>query len=294
MSADAVALFRPKNADALRPLLDLDDDDDSDGLYAEELEDGSFLVHTFQPFAVFQADVDEGRAWLSQLGEAEGDPRGVLFFPDTRDPEGRTYDAIVSEMEDDGVWISATPLSREEATARKAELAKQLAEAQKMVEALTAGGGLDANDAGPVQDLARKLLAQNPEASTSFGAAKMIEDVQKQLLAALGIDGGVDSGDHVVVLVRRKTELEVDEDDVEDAYRLDDGSTALHTFVPLASRDALVSELAGPRAEWVAEHDDPRGVPTFVSAHLDDLTDVTSYEDVLERLGDHVTFVRPR
>ena len=49
MSADAVALFRPKNADALRPLLDLDDDDDSDGLYAEELEDGSFLVHTFQP-----------------------------------------------------------------------------------------------------------------------------------------------------------------------------------------------------------------------------------------------------
>lgn len=316
MSADAIALLRPKNPEALRPFLDLDDGDESDGLYAEELDDGAFLVHTFQPFAVFQADVDEGRVWLAQLvtGTKEGlsevhdDPRGVLFFPDADAPEAETYDAIVSELEGKGVWIPALPLTREEATARKAALARDLAEAHRMVAALTGGEVLETpksvalgddhgdDELGAMHALAKNFLAENPDGATSFGAAKMLEDVQKKLMAAFGIAGGglaEDTGENLVLLVRRKTELDIDEDDVEDAFRLDDGSIALHTYVPVASRSALVAELAGPRAAWVAEHDDPRGVPTFESVHLDDLTDVTSYDDVLERLGDHVTFVKP-
>ncbi len=277
MTADAIALLRPKNPDALRPLLDLDDDDESDGLYAEELEDGAFLVHTFQPFAVFQADLDEGRVWLSQLGDAGAhvDPRGVLFFPDTHEPEARTYDDAVNELLPHGVFVPAAPLTREEAANRKATLARERLDAERMIAALTGEGGASTNDL-----------------STSFGAARMIEDVQKQVMAALGLAGATDAGDHVVVLVKRKTELDVDEDDVADAYRLDDGAVALHTLVPLASRESLVADLRAARAGWVAEHDDPRGVPTFVSALLDDLTDVTSYDEVLARLGDKVTFVR--
>ena len=85
--ADAIALFRPRVREKLVPFLDLDEDDEeSEGLYAEELEDGSVLVHTFQPFEVFANDPGEGHTWLEQFGDAleevHDDPRGMLFFID--------------------------------------------------------------------------------------------------------------------------------------------------------------------------------------------------------------------
>src|SRR5688572_23227719 len=103
MSADAIAVFHPKDPDQLKPFLDLDDEsEESDGLYAEALADGTMLVHTFQPFEVFEQNPGEARAWLSQFGAAlpdvHDDPRGLLFFPDTYEPNATTYDAVVAEM----------------------------------------------------------------------------------------------------------------------------------------------------------------------------------------------------
>lgn len=305
MPADALVLLRPKNPTLLEPYLDIDDDegddegeDESDLPYAERLADGAFLVHTFQPFAVFQGDPDEGRVWLEAFAEvldgAHDDPRGVFFFPDEPAIEADTYDEIVAEVEAArrGLWIPKALLTAAERAARNATLSRDLEEAKRMVAALT-GTEMTDEDAQRAVAMAKGLSSGAPELATPFGAAKLLEDVQKQLMGAMGLVSRP-SEDTVVVLVKRKTELEVDEDEVVDAYLLEDGSVALETFVPLASRDDLAAELRGPRAAWIEEHEDPRGVPTFSSVHLESLEDVGQYEAVLEVLGDEVTFLRVR
>ena len=108
---DAVALFRPVRPDALTPFLDLDDDaEESNGIYAEALEDGSFLLYTFQPFEAFTEDPSVAHAWLAQFGEAlaevHEDPRGVMFFPDDVEPEATTYEGVIEEVGDDAFWVS--------------------------------------------------------------------------------------------------------------------------------------------------------------------------------------------
>ncbi len=293
MPADAIALLRPKDPEKLRPYLDLDDDDESDGLYAEELEGGAFMVHTFQPFAVFQGDHDEGRVWLEGLGDAlahaHDDPRGVLFFPDDKEPEGSTYDAVVAEVEAHGIWIPFATLGEAEAAERNARLAKDLEDAKRMVAALTGGGSGEGPSPDELEALARRLQGSSESADPAFGAAKMFEDVQRQVMSALGLP--MVSGDTIVLMVDHAPNVELDEVDVADAFELQDGSVALHTYVPLASREELLAELRGTRADWVKGHTDARGIPTFSSVHLDDLEDVTSYADVLERLGAEVTFL---
>jgi hypothetical protein len=108
--SDAVVVLHPIHREALLPFLDLDEDsEDSDGIYAEELEDGSFLLYTFQPYAVFAENVGEAHTWLAQLGDdlalMHDDPRGVMFFPDTLEPEAQTYDAVVAEVAGEGMFV---------------------------------------------------------------------------------------------------------------------------------------------------------------------------------------------
>jgi len=298
MPADTIALLRPKDPEKLKPYLDLDGEEETDFPYAEELEGGAFLVHTFQPFAVFQGDHDEGRVWLESLGvalsDAHDDPRGVLFFPDDHEPTATTYAEVVAEVEAHGIWIPLAALSKDEATARNARLAKDLAEAQRMVAELT-GEPIEGEEAiaTEIEELARRLQGSAAAAGgdPAFGAARMFEDVQKQLMGALGLP--MVSGETLVVLLDHPPEAELDEADVADAYELPDGSIALHTFVAPSAAEELRAELGGVRRDWVKAHTDPRGVPTFSSVHLDGLGDVTSYAEVLERLGDEVTFLVP-
>lgn len=177
MSADAVALFRPKDPAKLRPFLDLDDEtEESDGLYAEPLGDGAMLVHTFQPFEVFEQNPDEAREWLAQFGDAlpdvHDDPRGLLFFPDSIEPEGTTYDAVVAEVGDEGVWI-ATLLAAEDALDGDA--------------AAWPPGGLPPIDMQTLQAFAGQLLGGADAPATSFQVAKLFENVQQDLLEALGM-----------------------------------------------------------------------------------------------------------
>lgn len=149
--ADAVAVFRPRIREKLTPFLDLDDEnDESDGLYAEALEDGSFLVHTFQPFSAFEEDPDEVLEWLSQFGDAlpdvHVDPRGLLVYPDSLEPEGGTYEEIVAAVEEEGIWVSTD------------------------------------NALGPLMELAGKL-ATDP---SSFEIGQMLTGLQEQMMSALG------------------------------------------------------------------------------------------------------------
>jgi len=116
---DAIVVFHPSDPSKLEPFLDLDDEnEESEGLYAEKLEDGTYLVHTFQPFEVFANTPLEVFEWLSQFeevtaGEAgfeplHDDPRGLLFFPDSIEPQATTYDALIAELADQGIFV---PLS---------------------------------------------------------------------------------------------------------------------------------------------------------------------------------------
>ena len=71
MSADAIVVFHPTDPSKLEPFLDLDEEsEESEGIYAEKLDDGTYLVHTFQPFDVFLQNPDEALSWLEQFGDA--------------------------------------------------------------------------------------------------------------------------------------------------------------------------------------------------------------------------------
>jgi hypothetical protein len=169
MSADAVVLFRPKDPEKLKPFLDLDDEsEESDGLYAEALDDGAMLVHTFQPFEVFEDNPSEAREWLAQFGDVladvHDDDRGILFFPDSHEAEARTYDAVVAEVGDDGIWIATSLVDEDDDE--------------------------PPIDMNALQAFAGQVLGRDPAsgAVTSFEVGKMFQDMQQELTRALGLE----------------------------------------------------------------------------------------------------------
>jgi hypothetical protein len=176
---DAVALFRPTSLEKLKPFLDLDDEnEESDGLYAESLDDGSVLVHTFQPYAAFQQSPLGAREWLLQFGEAlpevHDDVRGLLFFPETCEPEGRTYDAVVSEVEDDGIWIPTTPVEG---------LEDDILAAMDF----PAGALPPGVDLAQLEQVAAQLLGGGAKgAASSFEIGRLFEGMQQQLMDVFG------------------------------------------------------------------------------------------------------------
>lgn len=304
MGNDAVVLFRPKDPNKLRPFLDLDDEsDESEGLYAEELEDGSVLVHTFQPYAVFAAHPNEGRSWLGQFGPVlpfvHDDPRGLLFFPESCDPAASTYEDVVREIGDRGTWVPQKALSPEETRAYSEANAREVEELRRVTERLT--GGADEDDPPAEVDahaFAAKLLAgEAGDVDPSFAAAKLLESVQKRVLEAFGMggDGGEGLGGElsggVALLVKRTLPLDLDEDASVTAFgHLDDGTAVIES---LHTPELLAADLGGRAAEWITEHQDERGIPTFPAERLDDILDATSYDEALTRLGDDVSFVKP-
>lgn len=323
MSVDAVALFRPKNPAALRPYLDLDEDsEESNGLYAEALDDGSVLVHTFQPYAAFEENPIEGRAWLSEFGEdlplVHDDARGFLFFPDVCAPQGRTYDEVVAEIESAGIWIPAVPLTAEEARELEAAMEAEGDEMDRIAMAAWRGEPSDpqrAQGAMPGVDLeglsafAQQLFGSTNPGSAGAGApadmASMIAALQKQVMGALGMEGegfegqGLDEEvfDALVLLVKRTTPLALAgdaENAVNELVTLADGTAAIHTTSAVAGSSMMALQLAEAHADWVAEHDDARGVPSFGARHLDAIRGAAGYDAALATLGDAVVFLQPQ
>ena len=88
----------------------------------------------------------------------DDDPRGLLFFPDTCEPNATTYDAVVAEMADKGIFIAATLDDDREPTI----------------------------DFDALQSLAGQLLGRE-EAASSFEVAKLFEGMQQQFVEALGL-----------------------------------------------------------------------------------------------------------
>ena len=120
MGIDAVAVIKPPPPSRLRSVLDPDRDS------VVVLDDDTLLISTFIRLEACRNDLDEARGWLSGYGvrllEGHDDPRGVLFFPDVAEPRGRTYDEVVAQVEDGGVWVPASVLTPAELQARQARL----------------------------------------------------------------------------------------------------------------------------------------------------------------------------
>lgn len=186
---DAIALFRPRNKAMILPFLDLDDGENADGIYAEELPDGAFLVHTFQPFELFDDDPQEARNWLAQFGialpEVHDDARGFLFFPDGAEPDDpQSYDDVVNAIGDQGVWVGLGEVVEDDDD--DLEPGEQAAiDLQGLMGALAGGpGGMDP---AMLEKLGQLMggAPGGPQPGGSFEIGQMFEQVQRTLLDAM-------------------------------------------------------------------------------------------------------------
>lgn len=195
---DAIALFRPKNRSMLEPFLDLDEGEESDGLYAEPLEDGSFLVHTFQPFEIFVAHPSEARAWLSQFGvalpEVHDDPRGLLFFSEDDEPEeAATYEAVVAEIGDRGLWVSLSDVVDDEEDAWGAEEGDLDLE---KIQTLIREGGLPPAEMEMLHKMAGLFGGPTTgAAASSFEIGQLFQNMQREIFETLAGSAEASSGE---------------------------------------------------------------------------------------------------
>lgn len=268
MGTDAHILLRPRRPSLLRGVLDPETES------VDVLDDGSLLVSTFVRYRAIEHDLDEGRAILTRYGhaliDAHDDPRGVLFIPETS--RGRSYDAIVLAMSDAACWVPAAILTHDEEIA------------------------LARRRAGEFKRSTRR--APDPDASASM------EDLMARIGAMLTTPGTVETFGRVIargataMLLQRPSRTPLSSSSpwlsVNELLDLDDGTLAVRTDRAGDDGAELVAlALGGDLAEWVSEHGDPRGVPTFWATTLDAIAGAKTYEDAVALLGDALTFVRP-
>lgn len=101
--------------------------------------------------------------------------------------------------------------------------------------------------------------------------------------------------DDVVVLVRRRTALEVPPGarapDLYATHTLPDGAALLHSTWTMAQRHDLFAVLTTCHEEWLGEHDDPRGIPVLRASQLDIARAASSYDDAIYMLGSDITWM---
>lgn len=294
MGIDAILLLRPRSRALLRGVLD------PDTHRVRILEDGALLLSSFARFAPVKADLEEGRAILASYGpglvSAHDDARGILMFPDILEPRGRTYDAVVAEVESSAIWVPSAPLDGAELEVREAMLLAELDQMMALSEAMQQHRSEDDEGAdrtthdfspSPSTPSMEQLMAQLGAALSATGARDDFEAVMaagatcflmknRGGSATLGNGGG--SGFFGIQEVRV----------------LDDGTLVVMTDRggPEAT-DMVALGLGHDAGAWKREHTDPRGVPTFPEAQLPLIASAATYDDALTRLGQHVAFVTP-
>jgi len=100
--------------------------------------------------------------------------------------------------------------------------------------------------------------------------------------------------DSLVLFFRRRTPLALEigtGTHASDAYELSDETIVVHTNWLVSSRESLRRRLGDDLAEWVAEHHDPRGVPSCRAAQLEIVLGASTYEEALDLLDADVTWL---
>ncbi len=122
------------------------------------------------------------------LGEAldlHDDPRGILFFPDVAEVQSTTYDAVIAELDDSGLW---TPIVPADAVPSRLANAPQGSLEQLVATAMGAMGGelrseieraMVSGDPSRMEDLEERMAA-------AFGGEEAMEALAERLKLALG------------------------------------------------------------------------------------------------------------
>lgn len=284
MGIDAKVLIKPKRAALLRGVIDPERES------ALVLADGALVLATFVRFAAVEHDHEEGIAILTRYGvgliDAHDDARGFLFFPEVCEPKASdTYEDVVRKVEKAGVWIPARIFTDEEQAQRTDRM---MEEVERMVEASRALQRGEAIDPA----LLAKMMPPQPN----------IEDMTNALRAAFekpkviaNLERTIATGT-AVVMVKRPSRAAIGESSLgeNERFALADGTWVVSTTRAGSDAAEMVALALGEEVpDWVAEHDDPRGVPVFMSNALDMVRDAKTYDEALSRLGEAVQFVTP-
>ena len=279
MGTDAIALIRPSTPSAVRGVFDPEIDS------IEVLDDGALLWSTFVRFRMIQEDADEGRALLTPYGsaliDAHQDPRGILFFPDVIETRGRTYDEVVSSVGEAGVWVPAQVLTEAELSQRQARLLADVDAIQRAV--ATGPAAIEALELDGTEPSLEEQV--DKMASTLQASSAVLERFARSFAeGCVGCLLQFPAG-------RSTPAAELDDATLSAKRRLGDGTIALLTT--RVDDEMIALQLAEELKPYTSEHRDPRGVPTFRARDLEELTNLTGYEETLTYLGDRVTFVQP-
>ena len=281
MGVDAVAVLRVKSRKLLRERLERAQLPAS---CIEPLDDGSALFSSMARFAKDGPNEYELRVLLTclfgdDLAKIHDDPRGVLVFPDACEPRGRTYDSLVTEVAEAGVWLPTTPLS----------------------------DGALRTHAETQMDAVKQMLAgaaDPPRAPLPTGEPVSFETAAKQL--------GLGSFDELVSQITARIEkvnlsvgcLLVQRDagdriapgafpDAEEVYRLGDGTLVVVTASLFSAIEMIALALGERWAPWLTEHGDPRGVLVFPEPLLDAMRAKDDYASAVEQAGARGSWVKP-
>ncbi len=267
---DAVALVRPKKRAVLRKHARL----------LRPLKDGSVLVLTLMRYRDFEADPASARAYLESmlgcaLAEVQDDARGVLMFSDVAEPRATTYGGVVAEIEAEcaGFWVplddspAAAVHAARAAAAKDARIAKRLGGVKDPFSPFGArevptDAPLFTGDVAQLEQLAGSFIRIAPDAEVWCLLVRRSTPLRSRALARMTRG--------VVVLA--------------------DETVAIHAKY-LEGLDAVATRLSNEYAPWIAEHDDPRGVPVFRMGVLHRVQGASSYEDALVRLGEDVRWI---
>ena len=132
MGIDAVAVLRGRDLPLPNGPLIQSLDDPSD-LVLRTLEDG-VLVFTLSRFSTDVAQV--ALALWHSFGDAldaHRDPRGVFLFPDVAEPQATTYEGVIAEIGEGGIWVPVAGAAPAKLAAAEGDLAAPAATHAKPV-----------------------------------------------------------------------------------------------------------------------------------------------------------------
>lgn len=273
MGVDAVAVLRVRSRRLLRERLEQAMLPPS---CIEPLEDGSALFTSMARFGKDGPNEYELRVLLTclfgeDLAKIHDDPRGVLVFPDACEPRGRTYESLVAEVAEAGVWLPIAPLSD---GALRSHGERQT---EAVHEILTSPPPTPKAEPASFEAAARQL---------GLGS---FDDLVAQITSRLekvDLSAGC-------LLVQRTTAAKGAFPDAEEVYRLGDGTLVVVT-ASLVSAGHMIALALGERwAKWLDEHADPRGVLVFSESSLDAVRASDDYASAVDRAGARAAWLRP-
>lgn len=262
MGIDAIALLRPKKKSLLRRHSEL----------LVPLEGGGVLFRTLMRYRDFEAEPETARAFLeSELGcpleEVQDDARGVLVFSDVAEPRATTYDDVVEEIGEDGFWVPLDGSRSARARAMAATKKSKRGEPRRNPFAPFVG------------------MKEPPTDAPAFSGD--VAELEQLAGAFVRIGPGTEVW---CLLVRRRTPLPSLAGMARGTAILADKSTAIHGKY-METLDDVSTRLANEYAPWIAEHDDPRGVPVFRYGAFHHVEAASSYADAVTRLGDQLRWL---